>query len=179
MEYTRNRVPFFNGNNYAFWSGRMQVHLLVQGYEVWEIVDKGFTPTQGEQGKKNMVYDANAKDLIINRLIKSVYLKVLSCKTTKEVWGKLENIYAGNSKVKEAKLQIFREKFEQLKMREDEDIATYFQLVDDTKNTLEGLGEPIETKIVVQKILKTLPTRFNPKVSVLEDRLNLTNLNID
>ena len=63
---------------------------------------------------------------IENGHIKSIYLKVLSCKNAKQVWGKLENIYEGDSKVKEAKLQIFREKFEQLKMREYEDIAAYF-----------------------------------------------------
>lgn len=90
MEYIKNRVPLLNGNNYELWSGRMQVHSLAQGYEVWEIVDKGFTPTQDEQGKKNMVYDAKAKDLIISGLIESIYHKVLSCKTAKEVWGKLE-----------------------------------------------------------------------------------------
>eukprot|EP00253_Pinus_taeda_P007483 PITA_07483 len=126
-----------------------------------------------------MVYSAKAKYLIISGLIESVYLKVLSCKNAKEVWGKLENIYAGDSKVKEAKLQNFREKFEQLKMREDEDIAAYFQLVDETTNTLEGLGEHIETNIVVRKILRTLPTRFNLKVYILEDRSNLTNVSID
>ena len=126
MEYTKNKVPLFNGNNYALWSGRMQVHLLAQGYEVWEIVDKGFTQTQDEQGKKNMVYDAKDKDLIISGLIKSVYLKVLSCKTAKEVCGKPEIIYACDSKVKEAKLQIFKEKFERLQMREYEDIDAYF-----------------------------------------------------
>eukprot|EP00253_Pinus_taeda_P022500 PITA_22500 len=163
MEYTKNRVLLFNGNKYALWSGRMEVHLLEQGYEVWEIVDKGFTPISDEHGKKNMVCDAKAKDLIISGIIESIYLKVLSCKTVKEVWGKLENIYVGDSNVKEAKLQIFREKFNQLKMREDEDIAAYFQRVDETTNTLEGLGEPIETKIVVRNILITFPIRFNPK----------------
>ena len=56
MEYTKNRVPLFNGNNYALWSGRVQVHLLAQGYEVWEIIENGFMVTQDEQGKKNMVY---------------------------------------------------------------------------------------------------------------------------
>eukprot|EP00253_Pinus_taeda_P002313 PITA_02313 len=136
MEYTKNRVPLFNGNNYALWSGRMQVHLLAQGYGVWEIVEKGFALTQDEQGKKNMLHDAKAKDLIMSGLIESIYLKVLSCKTAKE-------------------------------------------RVDETKNTLEGLGELVETKIVVRKILRTLPTRFNPKVSILEDRSNLTNLSVD
>eukprot|EP00253_Pinus_taeda_P030350 PITA_30350 len=127
MEYNKNKVPLFNGNKYALWSGRMQVHLLAQGYEVWEIIDKGFTLTQDEQDKKNMVYDAKAKDLIISGLIEFVYLKC----------------------------------------------------IDETTNTLKGLGEPVETKIVVRKILRTLTTRFNPKVDVLEDRSNLTNLNMD
>jgi len=88
-------------------------------------------------------------------------------------------MYAGDSKVNETMLQIFMEKFEQLKMKEDEDIVAYFQRVDETTNTLEGLGELVETKIVVRKILRTLPTRFNPKVSILEDRSNLTNVSID
>ena len=73
-----------------------------------------------------MVYDAKAKYFIISGLIESTYLKVLSWKTSKEVWGKLEHIYVGESKVKEEKLQIFRAKLEQLKMREDEDITAYF-----------------------------------------------------
>ena len=81
MEYTKNRVSLFNGNNYTLWNGRMQVHLLVQGYKVSEIVEKGFTATQDEQGKKNMVYDAKAKDLFVSELIESFYLKVLSCIT--------------------------------------------------------------------------------------------------
>jgi len=46
----------------------------------------------------------------------------LSRKTAKKVWGKLENTYADDLKVKEAKLQIFREKFEQIKMRQDDDL---------------------------------------------------------
>jgi hypothetical protein len=44
----------------------------------------------------------------------------------KEIWDKLRNIYEGDTKVKEAKLQTYRGQFEQLKMKEDENIATYF-----------------------------------------------------
>ena len=40
-----------------------------------------------------------------------------TCKTAKNAWDKLENIYAGDSNVKEAKLQIYRAKFEQLRMK--------------------------------------------------------------
>lgn len=84
----------------------MQVYLLVQGYEVWEIVVQGYTKTKDEQGKKNIVNDVKSKDLIISGLTQSVYVKVLGCKIAKEVWDKLQNIYVGDSKVKEEKLQI-------------------------------------------------------------------------
>ena len=123
MEYTKNGVPLFNENNYALWKGRMEVYLLAQGYEVWDTVQNGFTSTADEQGKKNLVNDAKAKNIIISGLIESAYHKVLGCKTAKNVWDKLENIYAGDSNVKEAKLQIYREKFEQLRMKEDCNIA--------------------------------------------------------
>ena len=106
MEHTKNCVPLFNENNYALSKGRMEVYLLAQGYEVWDTIKNGFTSTVDEKGKKNLVNDAKAKNIIISGLIESAYHKVLGCKTTKNVWDKLENIYAGESNVKEAKLQI-------------------------------------------------------------------------
>ena len=116
MEHTKNSVPLFNENNYALWKGRMEVYLLVQGYEVWDTVQNGLTSTTDEQGKNNLVNDAKAKNIIISGLIEFAYHKVLGCKTTKNVWDKIENIYAAASNVKEAKLQIYREKFDQIKM---------------------------------------------------------------
>ena len=58
-------------------------------------------------------------------------------------------------------------------MKEDKNIATYFQHVDEITNTPEGLGEPVDKKTIIRKILRTLPGRFNPKVSVLEYSANL------
>ena len=100
MENTKNGVPLFNENNYALWKGRMKVYLLVQGYEVWDTVQNGFTSTTDAQGKKNLVNDAKAKNIIISGLIASSYHKALGCKTTKNVWDKLENIFVGDSNVK-------------------------------------------------------------------------------
>ena len=92
---------------------------MAQGYEVWDTVQNGFTSTTDEQGKKNLVNDAKEKNIIISGLIEYSYHKVLGCKTAKNAWDKLENRYAGDSNFKEAKLQIYREKFEQLRMKED------------------------------------------------------------
>ena len=37
---------------------------MAQGYEVWDTVQNGFTSTVDEQGKKNLVNDANEKILL-------------------------------------------------------------------------------------------------------------------
>ena len=52
-------------------------------------------------------------------------------------------------------------------MKEDDNIVAYFQHVDEIMNTLEGLGEPVDKKTIIRKILRMLPGRLNPKVSVL------------
>eukprot|EP00253_Pinus_taeda_P015233 PITA_15233 len=178
MEHTKNGVPLFNGNNYVLSKGRMEVFLLAQGNEVCETIQNGFTTTVNE-GKNNLVNYAKAKNIIISGVIESSYHNVLGCKTTQNVWDKLENIYAGDSNVKEAKLQIYRAKFEQLIMKEDDNIVAYFQHVDEITNTQEGLGEPLDEKNIIRKILRMLPGRFNQKVSVLEYSANLDKLNKD
>lgn len=149
MEHTQNGVPLFNENGHALWKGRMEVYLLAQSYEVWDTLQNVFTPTTDEQCKKNMVNGAKENIIIINGLIESTYHKVMGCKTPKNVWDKLENIYAGDSNVNEAKLQIYIEQFKQLKMKEDENIVAYFQHVDEITNTLEVLGEPIDEMTII------------------------------
>jgi hypothetical protein len=108
-----------------------------------------------------------------------IFTKVAHCKSAKEIWDKLRNIYEGDSKVKEAKLQTYRGQFEQLKMKEDEDITAYFLRVDETVNAIIGLGEEIEESIIVQKVLRSLPMRFNPKISTLEERSDLNSISMD
>ena len=73
----------------------------------------------------------------------------MHCTSTKEIWDKLKNVYEGDGKVKGAKLQTYRRKFEHLTMKEDEDIATYFLCVDEIVNTMSDLGENDENVFVV------------------------------
>jgi hypothetical protein len=123
----------------------------------------------------------NSKDIneLLNGLSNTVFTKVSHCKSAKNIWDKLRNIYERDSKVKAAKLQTYRGQFEQLKMKEDEYIASYFLRVDEIVNVIIGLGEEIEESVIVQKVLRSLPMRFNPKISSLEERLDLNSISMD
>jgi hypothetical protein len=64
-------------------------------------------------------------------------------------------------------------------MKEDEDITSYFLRVNETVNAIIGLGEENEDYVIVQKILRSLPMRFNPKISTLEERSDLDSISMD
>jgi hypothetical protein len=99
------------------------------------------TPPTEKFGNKLNEKKSKAKGTILSSLDDSIFIKLMHSNTTKDLWYKLQNIYEGDTKVNGAKLQTLRAKFEQLKMKEDEDIVAYFLRVDETTNTIIGLGE--------------------------------------
>jgi hypothetical protein len=136
-------------------------------------------PQLTEMERNSSENNSKAKGTILSSLVDSIFVKVMHCDSAKDIWDKLQNIYEGDAKVKGAKLQIFRAKFEQLKMKEDEDIATYLLRVDEIVNTIKGLGVEFDESMVVQKVLRSLPMRFDPKISSLEEREDLGTLSMD
>ena len=106
-------------------------------------------------------------NVILGGLPESELVKVMHCTSTKEIWDKLKNVYEGDEKIKEAKLQTYRGQFEQLKMKENEDIASYFLCICNIVNTMRGIGENMKDKKVIQNILRSLPMRFDAKVSTI------------
>ena len=67
-----------------------------------------------------------------------------------------------------AKLQAYRNQFENLKMNEDEDVSSFFLKVVEIVNNMIAIGETIKECVIVQNILRSLPSSFNPKVSSIE-----------
>ena len=61
-------------------------------------------------------------------------------------------------------------------MKEEENMASYLLRIDEIINAIRGLGVVVVEESIVQKILRTFPSRFDSKVSVLEDRTNLNEL---
>jgi hypothetical protein len=165
----KNGIPQFDGHKYAFWSIRMKTYIQAHGFQVWQSIVDGYTtptvPPTNDKAVKLGENNSKAKNALLNGLSDTVFTKVAHCKSAKDIWDKLQNIYEGDTKVKETKLQTYRGQFEQLKMKEDENIAAYFLRVNETMNAIIGLGEEIEESVIFQKVLRSLPMRFNPKIS--------------
>jgi hypothetical protein len=64
-------------------------------------------------------------------------------------------------------------------MKEEKNIATYFLRFDEMVNAIIGLGEEIKEYVIFQKVLISLPMRFYPKISALEERVDLDSISMD
>ena len=53
-------------------------------------------------------------------------------------------------------------------MKNDESIASYFLLINEVVNCMKNLGEEIKEVTLVEKVLRSLSTKFESKVSAIE-----------
>ena len=151
-----NKPPLFTGDNYAYWSVRMKCHLMPLGYKVWRYVENEYKISYNLPADRDELdqyeTNANALNAILSGLTNSVFVKVMQCKTTKQAWYKLKNIYERASKVKQSRLQTYKGQFEGIKMKEEENIAEYLLRVYEIVNAFRGLGGEIKEREVVDEV---------------------------
>src|SRR5271154_688374 len=103
---------------------------------------------------------------------------VKDCKTAFEMWNKLKDIYGGDGNVRRAKAESLRGQFDQMKMREDENIAKYVERIKSSVSAIKASGGDIDDKIVVRKVLRTLLPIYAIRVSSIQEMKCDPNSNI-
>ena len=101
------------------------------------------------------------------------------CTVAKDAWEILKNGHEGTSKVKISRLQLLTTKFENLKMMEDKNIHDYYLNILDIANSFDSFGEKIYDEKLVRKILRSLPKRFDIKVTAIEEAHDISRMKVD
>ncbi|KAA8546162.1 hypothetical protein F0562_020944 [Nyssa sinensis] len=102
----------------------------------------------------------------------------MACETSKEIWEKLREDYEGNQRVKNVKLFTLKREFEMHKMKKGETVNEYVGKLMEIVNKIKLLSEPFPDSKIVEKILISLPARFEPKISAIEESCDLTRLTV-
>ncbi|XP_034199396.1 uncharacterized protein LOC117614627 [Prunus dulcis] len=189
--------PYFDGHNYGAWKAKMKSFLWSLDERVWYTVVHGFSdPTKkiGKGDEETTVLKSreewttaeathstnNQKGLnaIFTAVSSDQFEYISSCDTSKEAWDILQVTHEGTDTVKGAKLQMHTLQFETIMMDENETFSEFYAKLCIIVNACSSLGEKIPEDRVVKKILRSLPQRFSPKITAIEEIRDLNTMKV-
>ncbi|KAG8480141.1 hypothetical protein CXB51_024917 [Gossypium anomalum] len=102
----------------------------------------------------------------------------MACDSPKQAWEKLKEEFMGSDKTRQQQLINLRRDFENLKMRESDTIKQYSDRIMAIVNNIRLLGDDFSESRVVEKVITTLPKKFESKISSLEDSRDLSAISL-
>ncbi|GKC49343.1 hypothetical protein Tco_1072088 [Tanacetum coccineum] len=114
-----------------------------------------------------------------NALPLKEYERIFMCKTAKEIWDALLITYQGNSQVKDNKIDLLVQQYEQFTIPKEESIDNTFARFNTIITSLKALDETFSSKNYVRKFLRALHTKWRAKVTAIEESKDLTSLSLD
>jgi hypothetical protein len=124
-------------------------------------------------------YNHKAIYALFNGVDTSVFKLIKNCVSAKEAWEILQTCYEGTTKVKQSKIQHLTSKFEALRMKDDESIQDFHLSLLDIANSFEALGEKMSDEKLSRKLLRSLPKRFDMKVTAIEEAHDISTMKMD
>ncbi|KAK1437640.1 hypothetical protein QVD17_03434 [Tagetes erecta] len=174
---TASYVPVFKGEGYEHWSLRMKT--ILRGKELWDVVYLGVTATaEGPHNQREVKKkDAQAMTIIQQGVHDSLFSRIAAADSAKDTWDILRLEYQGDSQVQSIKLQGLRRAFENLSMKDDENIGDYFSRVMNNVGQQRSYGEELTDQKIVEKVLRSLSPKFDyviPSIEVVYDLSDVT-----
>ena len=154
--------------NYMEWALVMQVKLQVA--RVWSAV----TDEAADE-------DADRRALqIILTGVPPEMLRVLAAKdTAKTAWETIRTMRMGSERAREAKAQVRRREFEDLRFKDGESVEDFGLRLAALVADLELYGDPVTEHKAVQKFLRVVPRKFRPMAMAIESLIDLKTMSIE
>ncbi|GJV72131.1 hypothetical protein Tco_1492126 [Tanacetum coccineum] len=117
--------------------------------------------------------------VIYNALPRKEYERIFMCNTAKEIWKTLLITHQGNSQVKDNKIDLLVQQYEQFIISEDESIDSAFARFNTIITSLKALDESYSSKNYVRKFLRDLHPKWIAMVTTIKELKDLTSLSLD
>nr|GEU33338.1 zf-CCHC domain-containing protein/UBN2 domain-containing protein [Tanacetum cinerariifolium] len=134
---------------------------------------------QSDDLKKRLAKNNQAKMVIYNTLPRKEYIRIFMCNTAKEIWKTLLITHQGNNQVRDNKIDLLVQQYEQFVISKDESIDSAFARFNTIITSLKALDEGYSSKNYVRKFLRALHPKWRAKVTAIEDSKDLASLSLD
>ncbi|MCI31007.1 hypothetical protein A2U01_0052218, partial [Trifolium medium] len=134
MDFSKVAPPIFDGEGYDLWAVRMEAFL--DALDLWEIVEDDYdvsslpeNPTVDEMKirKERKIKKAKAKTCLFACVSQTVFVRIMTLKTAKEIWDYLKEEYAGDERIRSMQVLNLMREFELQRMNDDETIKKYVE----------------------------------------------------
>ncbi|EOY05264.1 CCHC-type integrase-like protein [Theobroma cacao] len=181
---THQPPPLFDGINYSVWAVQMKAYL--RGFNLWDVVENdtevsplrdNASAAQVKQYEKDVAKRYRALSFFHSAVFETIFSRIIGCETAKEVWDTLQEEFLGNTRTRHMQLLNLRREFELMRMKDTQTVKEYVDQVMKLINQIRMLGEKLSETSVVQKILISIPEKFEATVASLEqskDPIKLT-----
>jgi len=188
------KVPKFNGDleEFSWWKTNFYSYVMGLDEELWDILEDGVgdlvldeegaaidrkkhTPEQKKLYKKHHKIIGS----LVTAIPKAEYMKMSDKSTAKAMFASLCENYEGSKKAREAKALMLVHQYELFKMKDDESIEQMYSRFPTLVSGLQILKKSYVTSDHVRKILRSLPARWRPKVTAIEEAKDLNTLSVE
>ncbi|XP_071704142.1 uncharacterized protein [Rutidosis leptorrhynchoides] len=182
---TAPAIPTFNGLHYHIWAVKMKTYLKSQG--LWKVVETDKDPpalranptvAQLKNYEEELLKKDKALTCLHSGLADQIFTSIMDLDTPKAVWDKIQDTYEGSDRVKAVRLLTLRREFELLKMNDDELVKDYSSRIMDVVNQIRLHGDKISDQKVVEKIMISVPQKFEAKISAIEESCDISMLTV-
>ncbi|CAJ2645171.1 unnamed protein product [Trifolium pratense] len=181
MDFSKVAPPIFNGEDYDLWAVRMEAFLdaldlsetVEDDYDVSSL-PKDPTVEQMKTHKERKTKRAKAKTCLFASVSQTVFIKIMTLKTPKEIWDYLKEEYKGDERIRSMQVMNLLREFELQRMKEDETIKTYADKLLGIANKVRLLGTQFSDSRIVEKLLVTVPERYEASIAALENTKDLS-----
>ena len=143
--------------NYRHWAMRMEVHLDAQG--LWEAV----TGTEMNRQK-----DRLALSTMLAAIPESSCVQLDIKKSAKVNWEIIRSFHVGIDRLAQSRAQGLRREFENLSMKKTDKVSDFTDRFSRIVFELRQLGERLDDKDAVKKLLRSMPPRYDSLTLSLE-----------
>uniref|UniRef100_A0A0D3BMR6 CCHC-type domain-containing protein n=1 Tax=Brassica oleracea var. oleracea TaxID=109376 RepID=A0A0D3BMR6_BRAOL len=146
---------------------------ILKTRKLWSVVEEGVAapPAQVDETPETarerslreeaMMNDTLALQIMLTAVSDHIFSRIAAASTSKEAWDALNAEYEGSPQVRLIRLQTLRREYDNLKMYENEDIKVFTDKIVELANQLTYHGEQKTDVQLIQKILISLPAKFD------------------
>ncbi|XP_074335969.1 uncharacterized protein LOC141673135 [Apium graveolens] len=156
----------------------------LKAMSLWEAIESDVEPTilpqnptaaQIKKRDEEVAREVKTLSCLHSAVSEEIFTTIMSCDTPKEAWTKIKEEFEGNQQIKLMQILNLKREFKMMRMKNNEGVKKYGSRLMSIVNQIKLLGGDFSSQRVVDKLLVTLPERYETKISSLEDTKDLSN----